>query len=72
MSSIQYVINLESAPHIERVEYVGPARYADEAKFKLLRSNRPITTFVVSKSQWTKILKGHGKLNVTAKMIQRV
>jgi hypothetical protein len=71
MPSIQYVVDLEAPAYVERVEYIGPGRYADEAKYKLLRHDRSITTFVVSKGQWAKILKGRGKLNITSKMIQR-
>jgi hypothetical protein len=70
-TSVQYVADLESPAHIERVEYIGPARYADEAKFKLMRFGRAITTFVASKGQWAKISKGRGKLNITQKMIER-
>jgi hypothetical protein len=71
MASVQYVVDLEAPAYVERVTYIGPGRYVDEATYRLLRFNRPITTFVVSKGQWAKILKGRGKLNVTSKMIQR-
>lgn len=70
--SVQYIADLEAPAAVERVEYVGPGRYSDEAKFSLVRHGRKITTFVASKSQMVKILSRRGKINITQKMISRV
>lgn len=71
MPSVQYIADLEAPKHVERVEYKGPGRYADEATVRLMRHGRLIVTFVASKAQWAKIRKGKGRLNITTEMIQR-